>query len=375
MNRAAQLGVGVAGALAWAEKAHLPGYANYDRCRKVAICDIIPERARHLADTFGFERVYDSFDAMLADPDIAMVDICTPTDTHLDLSRAALAAGKHVLCEKPIALEAVDAFGLAREAQARDLRTKVGFTFRYSPALKQIKEWIVDGTLGDIYHVHGFQQNSQWLDPMFPLRQYSEIPEGVDLLPASIVGYGSHLVDLLRWLAGDFKSVSSLMRNYVPERIVRGQEGLKRLPIDDGTVAIIDYQSGAQGVLQTSFIAVGNYPGVEIRIYGSKGAAIGRLVVENGIAETLHFATGSAVEFQKVDLPANAYPPGADVRTPWPQLYYRQLVRDWTDEILDDLPAANTFFDGAKSQEIVNAISLSHRERRWVDLPLYKDLS
>jgi len=367
-----KLGVGVVGALAWAEKAHLPGYAHYDRCRKVAICDIIPERARHLADMFGFETTYDSVDAMLADPAIEMVDICTPTDTHLALSRQALSAGKHVLCEKPIALSAPDAFALAREAEDRSVRTKVGFTFRYSPALKQIKAWILDGTLGEIFHVHGFQQNSQWLDPYFPLRQYSEIPLGETLLPASIVGYGSHLVDLLRWLAGDFKSVSSLMRNFVPERIVRGQEGLKRLPIDDGTVAIIDYQSGAQGVLQTSFIAVGNYPGIEIRIYGSKGAAIGRLVVENGIAETLHLAKADAVEFQQIDLPADRYPPGATVETPWPQLYYRQLVRDWTDEILDDLPADNTFFDGAKSQEIVNAISLSHKERRWVDLPLYK---
>ena len=134
-----KLGVGVIGAFAWAEKAHLPGYAHYDRCRKVAICDIIPERARHLADMFGFETTYDSLDAMLADPAIEMVDICTPTDTHLALSRQALSAGKHVLCEKPIALSAPDAFAFAKEAEDRSVRTKVGFTFRYSPALKQIK--------------------------------------------------------------------------------------------------------------------------------------------------------------------------------------------------------------------------------------------
>ncbi len=373
MSTSRKLGVGVVGALAWAEKAHLPGYANYDRCRKVAICDIIPERATKLAEKFGFERVCDNIADLLADPDIEMVDLCTPTDTHLDLSRQVLAAGKHLLCEKPIALDAVDAFSLAEEARAKRLRTKVGFTFRYSPALKQIKSWIEDGTLGEIYHVHGFQQNSQWLDPFFPLRQYSSIPQGETLLPASIVGYGSHLVDLLRWLAGDFKAVSSLMRNYVPERIVRGQEGLKRLPIDDGTVAVIDYESGAQGILQTSFIAVGNYPGVEIRIYGSKGAAIGRLISEFGVAETLHHAQAGSVEFKKVELPAEAYPPGATVRTPWPELYYRQLVRDWTDEILDSLPEDNTFYDGAKSQEIVNAIVLSHKRRSWVELPLYKD--
>jgi predicted dehydrogenase len=368
-----KLGVGVVGALAWAEKAHCPGYANYDRCRKVAICDIIPERANKLAEKFGFERAYDNIAAVLADPDIEMVDLCTPTDTHLELSRQVVAAGKHLLCEKPIALNALDAFALAHEAVAKRVRTKVGFTFRYSPALKQIKAWIEDGTLGDIYHVHGFQQNSQWLDPLFPLRQYSTVPAGETLLPASIVGYGSHLVDLLRWLAGDFKAVSSLMRNYIPERTVRGQEGLKRLPIDDGTVAVVDFVSGAQGVLQTSFIAVGNYPGVEIRIYGSKGAAIGRLISEYGVAETLHYAQPASIEFKKVELADEAYPPGATVRTPWPELYYRQLVRDWTDEILDSLPESNTFHDGAKSQEIVDAIVLSHKRRSWVELPLYGD--
>lgn len=375
MSVTRKLGVGVVGALAWAEKAHLPGYANYDRCRKVAICDIIPERAQKLAEKFGFERIYDNIADLLADPDIEMVDLCTPTDTHLELSRQVLAAGKHLLCEKPIALDAVDAFALAEEARKKHVRTKVGFTFRYSPALKQIKAWIENGTLGEIYHIHGFQQNSQWLDPLFPLRQYSNIPPGETLLPASIVGYGSHLVDLLRWLAGDFKAVSGLMRNYVPERTVRGHEGLKRLPIDDGTVAVIDYESGVQGVLQTSFIAVGNYPGVEIRVYGSKGAAVGRLISEYGVAETLHFAKPDSVEFMKIELPAEAYPPGATVRTPWPELYYRQLVRDWTNEILDGLPEDNTFYDGAKSQEIVNAIVLSHKRRGWVELPLYGNAS
>jgi len=113
VNTSRKLGVGVVGALAWAEKAHLPGYANYDRCRKVAICDIIPERATKLAEKFGFERIYDSIADLLADPHIEMVDLCTPTDTHLDLSRQVLAAGKHLLCENPIALDEVDAFSLA----------------------------------------------------------------------------------------------------------------------------------------------------------------------------------------------------------------------------------------------------------------------
>jgi hypothetical protein len=75
------------------------------------------------------------------------------------------------------------------------------------------------------------------------------------------------------------------------------------------------------------------------------------------------------VEFRKVELPASAFPPGTTVRTPWREMYYRQLVRDWTAEILDDLAPDNTFHDGAKSQEIIDAIVAAHRTRSWVELP------
>lgn len=363
------LGVGVIGAHAWAEKAHLPGYAACDRVRRVAICDTVRERAAAMAARFGFERVYSDHLALLADADVAMVDVCTPTDTHLALSRDAVAAGRHVLTEKPLAHQAADAFALAREAEARGVRTKLGFTFRYSPAIRQLKRWIDEGALGELFHVHGFEQNSQFLDPNFPLRQYGLGEVGTALIPASIVGYGSHLVDLMRWCGGEFAAVSASMRNFVPERAVRGKPGLHQVPIEDGTVAAVEFASGAQGLLQTSFVAVGNYPGVELRVYGSRGAAVARLIVENGVAETLHLARADAVEFRPFTPPSDAYPSGTDVRTHWPELYYRELVRRWADEILDEGPAECTYFDGAKAQEIVNAIVLSHAERRWVTLP------
>lgn len=368
-----KLGVGVLGAHAWAEKAHLPGYAAYDRANLVAICDIVPERARLMADKFGIKKVYGDPQELIDDPEVEMVDVCTPTDTHLPLSLAAIEAGKHVLSEKPLAHDARDAFAAARAADAAGVRTKLGFTFRYSPAVRQLQQWIKDGTLGEIFHVHGFEQNSQWLDPQFPLRQVSAGADWSKLIPSSIVGYGSHLVDLVRWCAGEFGSVVSTMKNFVPERVVRGYEGMQRIKIEDGTVALVEFASGAQGTLQTSYIAVGNYPGVELRVYGSKGAAVARLISEYGVAETLHFATPDDVEFRKFDLPESALPPGTTLNTPWPELYYRNLVRHFVDEILDDTEAECTFYDGAKSQEIVNAVVRANDERRWVDLPLYPD--
>ena len=106
MSELRKLGVGVIGAHAWAEKAHLPGYAAHPQARLVAICDLVPERAEAMARQFGVERVYTDPQDLINDPDVEMVDVCTPTDTHLPLSLAAIAAGKHVLSEKPLARDA-----------------------------------------------------------------------------------------------------------------------------------------------------------------------------------------------------------------------------------------------------------------------------
>ena len=369
MSRDGRVGIGVLGAHRWAEKAHLPGHAANERSRLVAICDVVEDRARAMAERFDIPFVTTDPDELLGHPDVDMVDVCTPTDTHLDLSLRAIEAGKHVLCEKPLARNAADAFRASDAAEAKGVRTKLGFTFRFSPAVRLMQEWIAEGRFGRILHVHGLEQNSQFLSPDEPLRQ---VPADVDtsrLIPSSVVGYGSHLVDLVRWCAGEFGSVVSTMSNYVPRRQVRGYDGYLEMPVEDGTVALVEFASGAQGMLQTSYVAIGNYPGIELRIYGTEMAAVARLVTEGGVAETLHVATPDDVEFRPVEIPADRFPVGTDLRTPWAELYYRNLTRIYADEILDGRPEACTFYDGAKSQEIVDALVLAFRERRWVDLP------
>jgi predicted dehydrogenase len=371
MNEPARskLGVGVIGANRWAQSAHLPAFAAHERVDLVAICDVVPERARAMQTQFGAKRVYFDHRELLGDPGIQAVDVCTPTQTHLALSLDAIAAGKHVLCEKPLHTQAGPAFAAAAAAAQKGVRTKLGFTFRYSPAIRQIKRWIADGVLGDIFHIHGFEQNSQFLDPDFPLRQLAPDAPRDRLVPASIIGYGSHLLDLMRWLGGEFQSVAASMRNFVPERQVLGMSGRQKIQVEDATVALIEFASGAQGLVQSSYIAVGNYPGVEIRVYGSKGAAIARLVTERGIAETLKRASAEAVEFKDVILGPEHYPTGTTLSTPWPELYYRNLIRHFVDEILEDTPQECTFHDGAKSQQIVDAIIAAHTERLWIRLP------
>jgi predicted dehydrogenase len=172
----------------------------------------------------------------------------------------------------------------------------------------------------------------------------------------------------MRWLGGEFHSVAATMRNFVPERQVLGMSGRQRIQVEDATVALVEFASGAQGLVQSSYIAVGNYPGVEIRVYGSKGAAIARLITEGGIAETLKRADLKAVEFKDVILDATHFPPGTTLATPWPELYYRNLIGHFVDEILQGRAEECTFHDGAKSQQIVDAMIVAHAERRWVRL-------
>ena len=141
--------------------------------------------------------------------------------------------------------------------------------------------------------------------------------------------------------------------------------------IDDGDVFIGNFENGGFGSIQTSFVTVGNYPGLEARVYGSKGALICRLVEENGICESLKGATAEQVEFREMDVPARFYPPGGSREESWRSLFYANLVSSFITEILsDDAANQGNFVDGAHVQELINAVERSCRERRWVSIPL-----
>jgi predicted dehydrogenase len=363
VSRPRRLGIGLLGAGGWAGSAHLPAYAACPRSEVVAICDTVPERARALAARHGIRRVVDDPQALLDDPAVELVDVCTATDTHAELSRLAVAAGKHVLSEKPLAGSAAEAIALAEAAEGMGVRTKVAFTFRYAPSVRRLIGWVADGTIGEVFHVHGLEQNAQFLDPDVPLRQVPAEAGDGGLRPSSIVEYGSHLVDLVRACGGEVGAVVASMRGFVPERRFRGLDGPRRLPIEDATVALIEFAAGAHGMIQTSHVAIGGAPGVELRVYGSRAAAVARLVPFDGVEEALFFASADDVAFRRVDLGL------AGDAGPWPQRYFANLVRHFVDEVLDDGVAECTFRDGATCQRIVDAVTTAHRTRRWIELP------
>jgi len=144
-----------------------------------------------------------------------------------------------------------------------------------------------------------------------------------------------------------------------------------RMNIDDGDIFLGEFRNGALCSVQTSFVTVGNYPGIEARIYGNRGALICRLVEEGGSCERLYAATPEAVEFRELDVPAWCYPPGGSRHESWRTLFYANLISSFIGEIVNGGEAnEGDFGDGAWVQEVINAVERSCRERRWVSLPL-----
>ena len=316
--------------------------------------------------------MYATHEELIARTDIDVVDVCTPSATHYALSCAALNAGKHVLCEKPVAYDFTETRRAAALAASKGLKTKLGFTFRYAPAMRYMKALIDEGYIGTPFIFNGYEQNSQWLDPQTPLRQVDHEADQTHIHVSSLEGYGAPIMDLGHLFMGSrFKSVVGTMKNFIPERIVRATGTMMRMNIDDGDIFIGEFDSGAIGSIQTSFVTVGNYPGLEARVYGSKGALICRLVEENGVCESLKAATGDQVEFRELEIPARFYPPGGSKTESWRSLFYANLVHSFISEILSgSTENAGNFEDGAHVQELINAVEQSFRERRWVSIPL-----
>lgn len=380
---AEKLRIGVIGAGRWSASAHLPGYARSPLSEVVAICDRNEDLAKQRAQEFNIPHVYTDYQEMLMRDDIDVIDICTrgdsdDRDNHEVLTFAALEAGKHILCEKPVAHNYQRTWEAHEIALEKGLKTKVGLTFRYAPAMMYMNDLIEEGFVGTPFIFNGYEQNSQFISPTIPVTKPDLIPPNdlKEMRVSSLEGYGAPIIDISMWFMRSYlTSVVGTMRNFVPYRTTMAGEQV-RTNIDDGDIYLGEYASGAICSLQSSYVTVGNYPGLEARVYGSEGALICRLVDEFGVRQTLHSAKPDAVEFVPVTIPDKYFPPGYQEGEPWPSLFYANLVHNFMEEIVSGGPEnQGNFAQSARVQEIINAVEKSFRERRWVDLPLESTLN
>jgi predicted dehydrogenase len=378
------LRVGVIGAGRWSRTSHLPGFHRSPLAELVAICDLDADLAESAAGDFGIPDVTTDYERILERDDIDVIDVVTRGD-HQDLVFATLEAGKHCLVEKPVCHDYKDVWRAHELARAKNLKTKVGLTFRYAPAVMYMFDLIRQGFIGEPYVFNGYEQNSQWLDPDNPMdkrihkvKPVGEPEWGTDLSRegihvSSLEGYGAPTIDIgLECIGSELVEVVGRMANMVPfRRRTNLDSERERINIDDADMFMAEAANGALFSLQSSYVTVGNYPGIEAHVYGSEGAIRVRLVEEFGVIQTIHTAKPEAVEFVQRDIPAEYFAPGYSEGDHWGTAFYGNLVHNFCEEIVAGGDTnQGDFAQSARVQEIINAVSLSHRERRWVDLPL-----
>jgi len=356
------------GAGHWARTAHIPSFQASTGVKIEAVCDVNEDLANQASKEFGIPNVFTDYHELLKLSTIDAVDICSSAKSHFDVASESIRLGKPLLCEKPLAMSLAETRSLWNEADKKKIKTKMGFTFRYSPALRRMKELIDEGFIGVPYLFNGFEQNSQFIDPGTPFR-WNPSKDLKEMMPGSLEEYAPHLIDIALWMFGDVAQVVGNMKNFVPSRLIRDAGRTMPINIEDASIWLAEFKNGAQGTFQSSFVAVGSYPGVEVRVFGSKGAIIARLVEEGGINESLKIATTAEPEFRETVIPSRLYGVGQK-NDPWFKLYFRNLAQAFIAEIVENREPEANFLVGAKVQEVEDAVFQSHRERRWVSLPL-----
>jgi predicted dehydrogenase len=359
------LRIGLIGAGNWAGSAHLPAFAAQPNVKVVGITDINPEHVRALSTKFDVPG-YAVLDRMLAEADLDVLDVVTSRGMHYEPVMAGMARNLAILCEKPLGHTINETRQLYHESRQRQLVTHMGFTFRYSPAMQYLRDMVRDGFVGEVYHLQGFEENAQLVDPNTPLPRigFSRKTDS-----GALHGYGSHLLDLVRWTLGEFESVIGDMATFIKERPVLGETARLPVDVDDSTVVLARMESGVQVVMQFSKIAMGYGPGVELRVFGSKAALWVRLEESPHGYEQLWVADLANRNFQPLQVPAS-YQNGHDPSVNWPQDYYTALVRHFVARVRaqDITEGSSDFSDGLRAQELLEAIERSHFERRWVTL-------
>ena len=274
-------------------KAHTVAYSNMPKFFWPApaypvlktLCDIDPKIAEDSCERFGYEKWCTDWRDVVNDPEIDVVSICTPNNAHAPIAIAALNAGKHVLCEKPIASTRKDAEAMAAaaaEAAKKGVISMNAYQYRRVPALVLAKKFIDEGSIGKILNVRCTYLQSWSADPSSPLSWRFQ----KDIAGAGTLGdIASHVIDIAQMLAGDIDSVVSTVKTYITERPV--QEGgvdllgtvklgpdAKKAPVDvdDENSFLVKFKSGAVGSIEATRNAWGRNNFITVELHGTEGS-------------------------------------------------------------------------------------------------------
>ncbi len=353
--------VGVIGTGGIATLRHLPAFKEAEAAGKaevVAVSDVVEASARAAAAQFGVPHAFTDYQELLRLP-LDAVSICTPNAFHEPIALAALDAGMHVLCEKPLALDYAGARRMAERAEATGRKTSVNFRYRWIPAAGFIRDMIAGGELGEIYHVYANYFNGTLHDPATPISwRQTRAESGTGALG----DLASHIIDLCRWWIGEFANVDGHLHTFTTERpLTTG--GVGPVDVDDAVSIHARFATGTEGVINASRCAIGHNNHQRIELYGTKGAVIYEIEKNDEGGDHIRICLGSGQARYNVFATVKV-PPAYLLGTP------QRVMTDFIDAIRTDSQPSPDFTDGMRCQEVLDAVELSDHEQSPVNLPL-----
>lgn len=251
--------------------------------RKVVV-DLTDRAAQEARDRFGFDEASTDWKETVNRSDIDIVDICTPNDAHAEIAIEALKAGKHVICEKPLASTLKESVAMAAAARASIGTTMVAFNYRRTPAIALAKKFIDEGKIGDVINFRGTYLQDWSADPDGPLSwRFQKKIAG----SGAIGDIGTHVIDLAHHLVGPIETVQAIISTYVKTRPIQ-QGGVDKLgasekssdaeraevDVDDEVISMVRFKSGAVGSIEASRNAWGRNNFITLEIHGTKGSIL-----------------------------------------------------------------------------------------------------
>jgi len=335
------------------------------------------EKVSAAADKMGWLSYETDWRRVVEREDIDLIDIGTPNHMHSEIAIAALEAGKHVICEKPLALTLQQAKAMRDAALKSGKIHMVCHNYRFAPAVQMAKRLIESGQLGEIYHFRANYLQDWLMSPLYPMswrlnKEISGSGAHGDLL--------SHSIDLARYLVGEIDSVSGMMKTFISQRPVLDKDGeisseQGTVDVDDASAFIATFNNGAMGVFEASRFAKGNRNANRFEINGSKGSVRWDMENMNNLHVFLEEEENNGLEgFRLINCTEAAHPYGG---TYWPSGHiigyehtFINLIHEFMKGIETGQNPAPNFEDGYRNQCVLEAVEQSAMTGRWVQVDI-----
>jgi predicted dehydrogenase len=341
-----------------------------DTINLIGVATTSPDTAQKAAREIGCPIWTTDYHELLARPEVDVVDVCVPNHKHEEIITATAKAGKHIYCEKPLALNVAEGQRMVKAAEQAGVKTQLTFNFRFFPAIRRARQLIEAGFVGRVFSFRGRYYRASYISPAKPLswRLRKDISGS-----GALFDLGSHVLDLIYYLLGNFGSVQATLDTLIKERpLAAGSTETGPVDVDDIALLHLRMADNTLGLVEASRMGTGATNDLQLEIFGEKGALRFNMADPNWL---------EVYDVRDPEQPLGGLRGFRRVETV--QRYEGQKAPDWTmtpgfvrshaecqyqflKAVAENRPAAPTLADGLRVQELMDAALRSSAEGRWV---------